>query len=150
VLPKRAAEGARRVPIRPVRFGRPGRPAHAGAGTAPVPRSSSHGWRMPCIRGGSRSGQRLVVSRGVVGRETWMRVAQARRPFGLPALFLVFGAVAAWLVACTARTPGARAYPELVRFAGREIDDVDFEGAGPIPKDTLDELVRTEATRCRI
>src|SRR5690606_10091605 len=52
--------------------------------------------------------------------------------------------------ACTARTPGGRAYPELVRFAGREIDAVDFRGAGPIPSDTLEELVRTEATRCSI
>jgi outer membrane protein assembly factor BamA len=78
-----------------------------------------------------------------------MKPVQARRPGGPHALFLVF--VAAWCVAaCAARTPGARAYPELVRFAGREIEDVDFAGAEPFTEDTLEELVQTKASRCSI
>lgn len=79
-----------------------------------------------------------------------MRAAQARRPFGLPALFVVSLAAVGWLVACATRSPGARAYPEFVRFAGREIEDVDFTDGAPFPQDTLDALVRTEASRCSL
>ena len=78
-----------------------------------------------------------------------MRAAQARRPVGLSAL-LVVSVAAAGLIACAARSPGARAYPELVRFAGREIEEVDFRGGAPFPEDTLKQLVRTEASRCRV
>jgi len=79
-----------------------------------------------------------------------MGAVQARRPVGPAALLVVALAAAGWLIACAARSPGARAYPELVRFAGREIEEVEFRGGAPFPKDTLEQLVRTEASQCRI
>lgn len=79
-----------------------------------------------------------------------MRAVQARRPVGLPALLVVCLAPVGWLMACAARSPGARAYPELVRFAGREIEAVGFRGGAPFPADTLERLVRTAASQCRV
>ena len=67
-----------------------------------------------------------------------MRAVQARRPVGLPALLVVCLAPVGWLMACAARSPGARAYPELVRFAGREIEAVGFRGGETIPEASSD------------
>ncbi|MFW6079823.1 MAG: BamA/OMP85 family outer membrane protein [Gemmatimonadota bacterium] len=45
---------------------------------------------------------------------------------------------------------GAEAFPEFVRFQGREIDEVEFVDSGPFSADTLDEIVETRPTRCRL
>src|SRR5690606_30383634 len=140
--------GARRVPG-----------AHCAEGPAAGPVEAKHPEAAPesrSVRGvclASRTApkrERRTDRAGHGSRGCGMRAAQARRPVGLPALLVVFLAAVGWLVACAARSPGARGYPELVRFAGREIEDVDFRGGAPFPADTLEALVRTEASRCRI
>src|SRR5690606_16445788 len=133
--------------------------AHCAEGPAAGPVEAKHPEAAPesrSVRGvclASRTApkrERRTDRAGHGSRGCGMRAAQARRPVGLPALLVVFLAAVGWLVACAARSPGARAYPELVRFAGREIEDVDFRGGAPFPADTLEALVRTEASRCRI
>lgn len=59
--------------------------------------------------------------------------------------------IAVAAAAACALVPGADGrYPELARYAGREIADVRFVDTGPFSADTLEDLVETEPTRCSL
>ena len=55
---------------------------------------------------------------------------------------------AVWLGGCASRA--AREYPELAEYAGRRVADVDFSGSAPFGEDTLQSVVRTQASGCSL
>lgn len=64
-------------------------------------------------------------------------------PFGLLALLLL-------TASCSARG-GAATFPEYREFEGREVTDVEFTGTlEPFSADTLEQMVSTQPTRCRL
>jgi len=52
--------------------------------------------------------------------------------------------------ACALSPPGAELYPELAEYTGREVVEVRITGGAPFSEDELEELIRTEATKCRL
>lgn len=52
--------------------------------------------------------------------------------------------------ACAVRTAGGAAFPELAKFAGREVTDVAFQGNDPFDADTLEDLIETHPSRCNL
>lgn len=69
------------------------------------------------------------------------RVRAVARLVGMLALLATAG--------CAART-GPNDFPELVEYAGREIERVDFRNSEPFGRDTLIQIVRTRPSRCTL
>ena len=51
--------------------------------------------------------------------------------------------------ACAARPPAASPFPEFAEYAGREVASVELAGEFVVPRDSLNALVVTQASRCR-
>ncbi|MFW6202584.1 MAG: BamA/OMP85 family outer membrane protein [Gemmatimonadota bacterium] len=93
-----------------------------------------------------RDRQKDTWQMGSIGTRAASAAPEVRRAVRAPLCATV---LAATVVGCGLGR-GAEAFPELVRFQGREIDDVEFVETGPFDADTLEDLVETQPTRCRL
>lgn len=56
----------------------------------------------------------------------------------------------ALLTGCASVGGAGSPFPELQEYAGREVESVEFINAAPFSEDTLEAIVQTDATRCRL
>lgn len=54
------------------------------------------------------------------------------------------------LSACALRDAGEEIYPQYADYSGREVDDVEFVDPDPFGGDSLQQLIETRPTRCRL
>jgi outer membrane protein assembly factor BamA len=66
------------------------------------------------------------------------------------ATVLGVGILSVFLSACAARSRSSQLYPELQKFTGREVGNVNFLGAAPFKSDTLLTVVETQPTHCSL